>query len=386
PAPARPRYMCPMHPQVIQNGPGACPICGMKLVPVGAHPHEGEPHGASPVPKLATVHIDPAQQQLIGLRLAAVESGPVGGRWRTIGRVTADETRVRRINVKVGGYVEQLFADFVGKAVRRGQPLLSLYSPELLSAQNEYLVARKMHQALGQDPRPDAAGNELLGATRKRLLLWDIPETALEQIERTGEPSKSLTLYSPISGVVTAKSVVEGAVLSAGDTPFEITDLSQVWVLADVYERDLSRARLGLRAELTLQAVRHETFTGVVSFIDPVLDPKTRTARVRLTFPNPRGVLRPELFGEVTFSEAPREGLRVPADAVIRSGARTVVFVSLGDGKFEPREVELGQTAGESVEVRAGLQAGERVVVRANFLVDSESRIKATLRDAEAAP
>jgi Cu(I)/Ag(I) efflux system membrane fusion protein len=186
-------------------------------------------------------------------------------------------------------------------------------------------------------------------------------------------------MVSPISGVVTKKDVVHGHKLTAGDMPYEITDLSEVWVLADVYESDLARTRVGMPATLSLQAFPGETFTGRVLFIDPVLDPKTRTAKVRIAFANPRGELRPEMFGEVTLRARAREGLRIPSDAVIDSGTRKVVFLSLGDGKFQPREVEVGASDGDHVEVVSGLEAGQQVVVRANFLVDSESRLKASL-------
>ncbi|MFL5391911.1 MAG: efflux RND transporter periplasmic adaptor subunit, partial [Myxococcales bacterium] len=181
------------------------------------------------------------------------------------------------------------------------------------------------------------------------------------------------------SGVVTAKTVVQGSRVVAGDTPFEITDLSQVWVLADAHESDLPRVRVGTPVSLTMEAVPNRVFTGKVSFIDPVMDAKTRTAKVRLAFKNPRGELRPEMFGDVVFHTRPHDGLRVPADSILDSGDRKVVFVSLGDGRFEPREVEAGEAESDTVEVLSGVQAGERVVVRASFLVDSESRLKAAL-------
>jgi Cu(I)/Ag(I) efflux system membrane fusion protein len=378
-------YQCPMHPQVTAGHPGDCPICGMKMVVI----HKGEDPAAkvvtADIPGLATVHIDSAQQQLIGLRVATVQTGLVGGTWRTIGRVVADETRVRKINVKIGGYIERLFADFVGKPVAKGHPLLSLYSPELLSAQKEYLVALHMHNAL-LGGAPDATGEQLLAATRRRLELWDIPKPALEKLERTGEPSRSLTLVSPIAGVVTVKSVVEGAYLNAGDTPLEVTDLSEMWVFADVYESELERAHLGMQAMLTLQAFPGRTFKGTVSFIDPVLNPQTRTVRVRIYFHNPRGELRPEMFGEVNFTGEQHQGLRIPTDSLIRSGTRTVVFVTTGDGIFIPRQVKVGHTMGEFIEVLAGVQAGEQVVVGANFLVDSESRLEASRSTTQAAP
>ncbi len=411
----KPLYQCPMHPSITADHPGDCPICGMKLVavtgggtaerkiafyrsPMDAKQtsptqrkdemgmdylpvYEDEVKGGgSSLEGLATVQIDPARQQLIGLRTAPVTAGPVGGAWRTTGRVAVDETRVHHVNVKVEGYAEHVYVDFVGKPVRRGEPLFGFYSPELVSLQSEYLLAVKMRKQLERGTLA-GSGDDLVQSARERLRLWDVPDSVLEELERTGKPQKSLIMVSPSSGVVTKKDVVHGHKLSAGDMPYEITDLSSVWVLADVYESDLARTRVGMPATLSLQAIPNKTFTGRVLFIDPVLDSKTRTAKVRIAFANPRGELRPEMFGEVTLRARAREGLRIPSDAVIDSGTKKVVFVSLGEGKFQPREVELGQSDGDHVEVVSGLEPGQQVVVRANFLVDSESRLKASLAE-----
>ena len=194
-----------------------------------------------------------------------------------------------------------------------------------------------------------------------------------------GEPAKSLTFVSPISGVVTAKNVVEGSKIAAGDTPYEITDLGVVWVMADAYESDLAHVKLGMAATLTLQAYPNRVFKGRVAFIDPLLDPKTRTAKVHVHFPNPTGELKPEMYGEVVLRGAEREGLIIPLDAVIHTGTKNVVFIDLGEGKFQPRQVQLGEAAGDQVEVQQGLELGQKVVTRANFLVDSESRLRASL-------
>ncbi|HUJ26352.1 MAG TPA: efflux RND transporter periplasmic adaptor subunit [Myxococcales bacterium] len=402
-------YHCPMHPEYTSDRPGDCPICGMKLVPI-EHEDAGprkiafyrSPMNAaetSPVPKkdsmgmdfvpvyadeagvspevagLAQVKVDAERQQLIGLRTAPVTTGPISGDWRTVGKVAVDETRVRKVNVKTDGFVEKLFVDFTGKAVRKGDPLFALYSPDLLVAQQDYLLALQTQKQLG----PGRAGDDLLAAARRRLELWDVPRDELAHLDHGGEPLRDLTLVSPIAGVVTAKTVVQGARLAAGDTPFEITDLSQVWVLADAHEMDLPRVRIGTPATLTLDAVPDKVFKGRVTFIEPVIDAATRTAKVRLVFPNPRGELRPEMFGDITFHTRPHDGLRVPADSIIDSGDRKVVFVSLGGGRFEPREIKAGDTSGDVVEVLSGVKAGEQVIVRAAFLVDSESRLKAAL-------
>ena len=423
-APRAALFHCPMHPAYTSDRPGDCPICGMKLVPIEAESggadagaakaahklafyrnpmnaadtspvprkdnmgmdfvpvYEDELAGQSEVKGLASVKIDAQRQQLIGLRTAVVTRGPISGDWRTVGRVAVDETRVRKINVKVDGFVERLFVDFVGKPVRRGQALFSLYSPDLLNVQSDYALAVKTRAQLGSGP----AGEDLVASARRRLELWDVPRSEIAHLDHGGAPLRDLTLVSPIEGVVTGKTIVQGSRLTAGDTPFEITDLSQVWVLADAHESDLPRVKLGTPVSLTLEAFPDRVFTGKARFIEPVLDAKTRTAKVRLAFANPRGELRPEMFGEVVFHTRPHLGLRVPADAIIDSGDRKVVFVAQGDGRFEPRLVKAGDSAGDVVELLEGVKAGEQVVERASFLVDSESRLKAALSAIAARP
>ena len=381
-------YQCPMHPSIVRNQPGQCPICGMTLVklesrqPPGAAPNDGAASQAAAMPGLSTIDIDPNRQQLIGLQTSEVTRGPVGGAWRTVGRVAVDETRVRHINLKVSGFVERIYVDFVGKSVKKGDPLFSVYSPELLSTQEEYLLALKTRAALtraGAGTSND--GDVLVTAARRKLLLWDVPEAEIERLTTSGQPSKALTFYSPVAGVVTKKDVVQGMQLDAGAMPYEIVDLSFVWLVADVYESELRFVSEKMAATLRLNAFPDREFKGTVAFIDPLLDPKTRTVKVRITFANPAGALRPEMFGEVVLHGAPHDGLWVPPDAIIDSGTDKLVFVAMGAGSFQPRKVEVGDSDGSHVEVSSGLALGERVVNGANFLVDSESRLRASLAE-----
>ena len=407
-AQARVQYHCPMHPEIVRDGPGDCPICGMSLVASGAAPgqqerriafyrnpmdpsvhsavpmkdpmgmdyipvYEDELSGAAPVPGLADITIDPAYLRLIGVRTAVVERAPVGGSWTTPAKVAADETRVRKVNVKTGGFVERLFVDFLGKPVQKGQPLFALYSPELYSAQQDLSVAVKSRRDLGE------GGAALVDAAEQRLRLWDVPDAEIRRLEQGGEPHRDLVFVSPVSGVVTAKSVVQGARLMPGDTPFEVTDLSEVWVMADAYAADLPRLKPGARATFTSPALPGRSFEGRVAFIDPVIDPQSRTAKVRLAFANPGGDLRPETYGEAVFHGGGKPGLRIPFDAVIDDGARKAVFVDEGEGRFSPREIETGAQEGDWVEVVKGLDAGQRVATRATFLLDSEARRRAAL-------
>lgn len=413
-APKKQMYQCPMHPNIIMDHEGTCPICGMTLVAMESEEPKDKgkivyyvspmnPSITSQAPRKdemgmdyvpvyegdlksngaglethATVKIDHERQQLIGIRTEKVVDGTVSGELRTVARLTVDETRVRKVNVKVDGFVERLFVDFIGMPVAKGQPLFSLYSPEFVSAQREYLLALKTQKALSGGSL-QSSGGDLLESARRRLTLWDVPQEAIDQLEKTGEVQKSLTLRSPISGVVSAKNVVEGARITPADIPFEVTDLSRIWVQADVYEAELGRAKVGMPADLTIETYPGKIFKGRVVFVDPVMDPKTRTARARLEFQNPKGELKPEMFGEVVIKGQGHKGLLIPRDAVLDAGGTKVAFVALGDGKFEPREVQTGMTVGEKVEIRSGLKAGDDVVVRANFLVDSESRFKAAL-------
>ncbi|MBP8808858.1 MAG: efflux RND transporter periplasmic adaptor subunit [Kofleriaceae bacterium] len=414
-------YSCPMHPTIVQDHPGDCPICGMALEQVEAAPAPAaappagprqvvgyrspmDPSVISPTPRkdemgmdylpvyqdelaagppvagLAPIDIDPGRQQLIGLRTAPVERARIGGQLRVVGRIAIDETRVRHVNVKSAGFVERIFVNYLGQRVRRGDPLFTLFSPDLLAAQEEYLLALRSRSALAGGGNDDAA-QALIDAARRRLALWDVPASELRKLETTGRPIRAVTFYSPASGVVTKKDVVEGMKLEAGAMPYEIVDLSSVWVIADVYEAELRQVAVGVSATLTLTAYPGRSFAGTVAFLAPMLDPQTRTIKVRLSFANPSGDLRPEMFGEVVLSTAAHDALVVPADAIIDSGTSQVVFVAQGSGRFEPRQVELGQRDGAIVEVTRGLRLDERVVTRANFLIDSESRLRGSLSD-----
>ncbi|HET6438916.1 MAG TPA: efflux RND transporter periplasmic adaptor subunit [Anaeromyxobacter sp.] len=427
PASARETWQCPMHPTIVQDHPGECPICGMKLVKVatpvpgggsGPQAPKGErrlafyrnPMGngeTSPVPMkdsmgmdyipvyedelngataasaevegLTAVSIDPDRQQLIGLRTAPAELGSVGGAWRTNGKVTVDETRVHHVNLKVGGFVGHSHAGFVGQTVKKGEPLFTLYSPELLAAQDEYLLALRTRDQLRKSGMDGSDGNDLVESARRKLELWDIPEAEIQRLEEAGQAEKELTFYAPASGVITKRDALPGMRVNAGDMPIEMVDLSRVWVLADVYESELRHVKVGMSATLSLKAYPNRTFKGRVAFIAPQLDPATRTVAVRLEFANPTGELKPEMFGEVVLQGSSRRGLRIPSDAVIDSGTKNIVFLALGEGKFQPREVQLGDADGDRVEVMKGLSPGDRVVTRANFLIDSESRLKASL-------
>jgi Cu(I)/Ag(I) efflux system membrane fusion protein len=349
---------------------------GMDYIPVHESDLKGQEGPA--VEGLAAVKIDSERQQLIGLTTAPVAEGPVGGDIRTTARVAVDETRIRHIHVKVDGYVEKLFVDFVGMPVAKDQPLFTYFSPDFVSAQEDYLLALKTQKSLAGGSLA-GSGADLLDAARRRMALWDVPAGAIAELERTGEVRKSLTLYSPITGVVTAKTAVEGMRLGPADTPFEITDLATVWGVADVYEPEIQRVKVGMPADLTLGTFPGKAFHGRVAFIDPQVDPKSRTVKVRVDLANPRGELKPEMYGEMVLRSQARRGLVIPVDAVLDSGARKIVFVALGDGRFAPREVQVGDNLGETVEVRSGLKQGESVVTRANFLVDSESRLRAAL-------
>jgi Cu(I)/Ag(I) efflux system membrane fusion protein len=369
----------PMTPGYKSDKPGKSPFMDMVLVPVYEDGSSGEP--AAAVEGYSTITLPQQRQQAIGVQLGRAETRDLTKTIRTVGRVTFDETLNHQIRAKFEGYVEKLYVDYTGKAVHRGQPLLSIYSPELLATQQEYLLAFRARQQFKGSSNAEVAraGVDLYDSARQRLLLWDISPEQIQELEKTGKPQKALTLYSAVDGFVMSKNAVQGARVMPADTLFEIAGIQHVWVLADVYESDAPFVRLGQTARMSLSYLPGRTWTGKVTFIAPVLDEKSRTVKVRLEFENSDGTLKPEMYADVALERPLGRVLTVPDGAVLSTGTRALVFVSKGDGRFEPRTVVTGAKVDGYYEIREGLSAGEEVVTQANFLIDSESRLKSAL-------
>ncbi len=422
-------YTCPMHPFIITDQPGSCPICGMTLVPAKSGSGQAKAEGAAGTPgkerkvkywvapmdpnyrrdqpgkspmgmdlvpvyeeegeEAGTIRVDPNTIQSIGVRTAPVTVGELKKTIRTVGRVAYDESRIATVNSKVSGYIEKLYVDTTGQEVRKGAPLIDIYSPDLVSAQQEYLIARRHFDQVKESPFPDVvdSARDLLASAKKRLGYWDISGEQIGKLEQTGEVRKNLTLYSPFRGVVVSKVVFDGSKVMTGMELFRIADISRVWVQADVYEYELPWVKKGTAAVVTLDYLPGRTFRGTVSYVYPYLEGKTRTATARIELVNPGVLLKPDMFAHVELS--PRVGgktVLIPSDAVIRSGVRNVVFLARGEGRFQPREVQLGLEGEEgTVQVLSGLTGNERVVVSAQFLLDSESNLREALKKFESA-
>lgn len=424
-------YTCRMHPHIVRNKPGDCPICGMALVPktavlaapLSASPSSGERRvlfyrhpmnpsirsdrpatddmgmdyipvyadesGSAPaVPGRAMVNVPPERQQLLGIRSEEVKVSGAGGVVRTVGRVAVDESRRHHIHSKFPGFVEGLQVDAVGQEVRPGQALVSIFSPEVIAAQKEYLVARHARGSLADSDVPGVAqgGAGLLDAARQRLRYLDLSEAEISLLEKTGKPLRTITLRTHTGGYVTQKNAFHGMHVTPGERLFEIADLSTVWVVAEVYERDLAAVRLGMLVRVALPSMPGQDWRGHVTFVSPTLDPATRTAQVRVEIPNPRRILKPETFADVFLETAMGMAAIVPETAIVRTGERTLVFVDHGDGRYEPREITVGERVGGGYQVLSGVAAGERVVVSANFLLDSESSLRAAIAAVPASP
>jgi len=325
-----------------------------------------------------TVQISPEKQQLIGVKFGTVEMRPLEKVIRTVGRVDYDEKRIVTVSPKIGGWIEDLYVDFTGRFVKQGEPLLTIYSPELVSTQEEYLIALRAKRDLSKSPFPEVAGSgdSLAESAKRRLKLWDINDDQIKALEESGQAKKTLTLYSPFSGFVLEKAAYKGMNVMPGVALFKLADLSVVWLYADVYEYELPFVRLGEQASVQLASMPGETFTGRAVYIYPSLNPETRTAKVRFELPNPHGKLKPEMYANVEIKVHLGQKLAVPEGAIIDTGLRQVAIVDKGSGYFEPRKVKVGSKVEGYYEVIEGLKAGERVVTSANFLIDSESNLK----------
>ncbi len=311
----------------------------------------------------------------IGVTYATVERRPLPVSLSTVGTVAYDETRLATVSPKISGWVEKLYVDFTGAPVKAGQPLMEIYSPALVSAQEELVLASRLVRTAGQGQAAQDA-HDLLQAARRRLQYWDIPESEIERIETSGETSKTLTLRAPASGIVVEKNVVEGDRIMPGMTVFRIADLSRVWVEADVFEKDLSLVRDGQKAEVSFEAYPGRIYAGRVSYVYPTVSIQDRTAHIRLALANPHLDLKPGMYAQVKLdTPAGRPTLVVPTSAVLNTGKRALVFVQRPGGELIPTDVTMGRTSGDLQELLAGVEPGQRVVSSAAFLVDAESNL-----------
>lgn len=336
---------------------------------------------ASGEPKLVPVTLTPERTQSIGVKTETVEYKQINDEILTTGTVEADETRLANVEVRFSGWVRKVFVDSTFKQVREGQPLLTIYSPDVVTTENEYLMARQNRDLLAQSSVPGVASGSasLLNSSLERLSQWGIPDREILELEETGKVKRELEIDSPVSGYVTERNALPNMYVQPGTKLYSVADLYSVWVYAQVFQNDLGRVKVGDTAAITVDSWPGRTFTGHVSFISPQLDQTTRTARVRLEIPNRDGKLSLGMFVNVRLALPMGRQLVIPATAVFQSGTRQIAFVDRGGGSFDPREVETGPRAGDQLVVLKGLKAGERIVTSANFLIDSESQLQAAI-------
>jgi membrane fusion protein, copper/silver efflux system len=392
------QWTCPMDPQIISDKPGECPICGMDLEQVpqptsssGARgdmssmpkmtsaPKAYDSSSMGTVPGLVSVTIEPQRLQLTDLRTGQVERRPLANKKHLTAYVTTDETRTSNVQLRTSGWVRDLLVDQTGQYVRAGQPLMTIYSPELAQAQQDLLVARKATQKTVADSDLTYVRTQLLNAARQKLRLLGLADQDVKAIEDSDSAVTNLTLRSPVSGYVLEKTVVAGQYVSADQNLLTIADLSKVWVLAEIYEQDLSGIALGQKAEMSVTALPGETFGGTVSFIYPTVSSTSRALRIRLEFANSSLSLRPGMYADVRLLEESAAVLTISVEAVMDGGETRYAFVVHNGKHFEPRLLKLGRSDGDWTEVLSGVMEGEEVVTSANFLIDSESRLKAAI-------
>jgi len=398
-------YTCSMHPSVHENEPGKCPICGMDLVPVMKRDVGQTPSGSLPAkseakqemanmpgapgmtpPKtsdsgaeLSEFTVPVERQQQIGVTYAVVERRPLQHTIRAVGMVEPDSTRRWSFVARVAGYIEKLFVTSPGEIVEKDVPLLSIYSPDLLTTERELVSLFKMRDAARSKEARDTA-QRLIEAAKSRLEQWNVTEDQIAELEKSRRPSEFLILRSPFRGIVEQVSAQQGASVKPGDRLVDVADLSVVWVWAEFYENELRMLQQGQKFALTTGSYPGESFEGKIAVINPFIDSAKRTAKVRIEIANPDFKLQPGMFVNAELAMAMGEGLTIPVSAVMPTGTRNIVFVDKGAGKLEPRLVELGAKYGDNYEVRAGLVEGERVVSSANFLIDAEAKVQGALK------
>ena len=366
----------PMHPAYKADKPGIAPDCGMQLVPKYA-----EDEASMARMPAGTVMIALDKQQLIGVRTGKVTRQVLERTIRTTAQFTVDETKIAHVHVKVSGWIDKIYVDYVGQLVKKGQPLFTLYSPDLVATQEEYLIAKRGQTTLGSSPFQEVAdgSNSLLRASRDRLKLWDITDEQIKKLDETGEVVKNLTFYSPISGFVTDRKVFPQTSVTPDTELYTVSDLSTIWANVDIYEYEVPFVRVGQPIALELSYYAGRKWRGQISYIYPTVDPQSRTVKVRIEIPNPEFELKPQMFANAELKVNYGSKIAVPSQAILDSGMEQTVFVAHKDGMFEPRRIVAGPQIGDQTVVLSGLRVGEEIVVSGNFLIDSESRLKSAM-------
>jgi membrane fusion protein, copper/silver efflux system len=389
-------YTCPMHHQIIRDSPGDCPICGMTLVKkeIGAssflsgerkEAKESRLENMSGMPgitpgaqALKTVTLDPRERMLANVATTPVREQSISQEVDTVGKIAVDEKNIRKVSSWYAGRIERLAVNFTGQYVRKGQEIFTIYSPDMVTAQKEYLIARASAARLQSSDFPEiASGSEgVLDAARTRMKLWGLTDAQIRRLDATGQVSNTVAVYSPVSGTVTDIKAREGDYVTEGSEVFTVSDLSRVWMEAEVYEYEFSKVSPGSRVEVTAEAYPGRVFRGRVSFIDPSVNPDSRTVRVRVDMPNGNGMLKPEMFVTARIKSKPIRGVVVPASAVLYTGMGNVAWVEEKPDVFTMRSVTTGLRSGDDFQILAGLKPGERVVTQGGFLIDSEAQLE----------
>jgi len=367
------QYTCPMHPFIAKDQPGTCPICAMELV----KKVEGNEATPEEQARLGEVALSPTQQVIANVATVKVSRESLTREIRAVGIVQYDQSRQAKVTAWVAGRLDRLNVSTVGATVSKGMPVAEIYSPDLVAAQQEYLLALKSREQFrnSQIAAIYQGGEGLVASARQRLKLLGVKDEQLALLEKSGEPNIRLSIYTPISGVVIEKLVQQGQYVNIGDPLFNVADLSRVWVELDIFESDLAVVRPGQRVEIVPQAYPGRTFSGRVAFINPFLDPKTRTIKVRVELANPAMQLKPEMFVSATIRTSLGEGLVIPVTALMDTGSRKVVWVRVKPGAFSPRDVKVGQRAGDKVLILSGLLRGDTVAASGGYLIDSEAQL-----------